>query len=110
MIVSDEAFVMLLVHDRFAAFTKKELCDARTHTEAILALSAEGREGVGELMQTALGAGGQPANDPVDHGVMYGWSFQDIDGHLWEVMWMNPSVLEEEARGRQSANVGAETP
>jgi uncharacterized protein len=99
MIVSDEAFVMLLVHDRFADFTTKDLCDARTQTEAILALSAESREEVDELVQSALAAGGQPANDPMDHGVMYGWSFQDLDGHLWEVMWMDPSVLEEEARG-----------
>jgi len=97
MIVSDEAFVMLLVEDRFKDFTKKEIVDSTTHTEAILALSAESREQVDELVNKALSAGGQPANDPMDHGFMYGWSFQDLDGHLWEVIWMDPSAVQGEA-------------
>jgi uncharacterized protein len=95
MIVSDEAFVMLLVKDRFKDFTKKEICDPTTHTEAILALSAESREQVDELVDKALAAGGSPANEPMDHGFMYGSSFQDPDGHLWEVIWMDPAALEE---------------
>src|SRR3712207_5353233 len=82
MIVSDEAFVMLLVRSRFKDFTKKGLCDATTHTEAILALSAESREQVDELADKALAAGGRPANDPLDHGFMYGRSFEDPDGHI----------------------------
>lgn len=93
MIVSDEAFVMLLVENRFKDFTKKELVDPTTHTEAILALSAESREQVDELADTALGAGGAPANDPIDHGFMYGRSFQDLDGHMWELIWMDPSAI-----------------
>jgi predicted lactoylglutathione lyase len=93
MIISDEAFVMLLVADRFSDFTKKELCDTATHTEVILALSADSREQVDELVNKALAAGGQPANDPMDEGFMYGWSFQDLDGHLWEVIHMEPSAL-----------------
>jgi predicted lactoylglutathione lyase len=93
MIVSDEAFVMLLVEDRFKDFTKKDLCDATTHTEAILALSAESREQVDDLVNKALAAGGQPSNDRMDEGFMYGWSFQDIDGHLWELVYMDPSAL-----------------
>jgi predicted lactoylglutathione lyase len=95
MVVSDEAFVMLLVQDRFKDFTKKEIVDPRTHTEAILAVSAESREEVDELVRKALGAGGQPANDPIDHGFMYGWSFHDPDGHLWEVIWMDPNAPEQ---------------
>ena len=94
MIVSDEAFVMLLVESKFREFTKKELADATTQTEAILALSAESREQVDELADKALEVGGSPANDPIDMGVMYGRSFQDLDGHLWEVIWMDPSALE----------------
>ena len=94
MIVSDEAFVMLLVESKFREFTKKELADATTQTEAILALSAESREQVDELADKALEVGGSPANDPMDMGVMYGRSFQDLDGHLWEVIWMDPSALE----------------
>lgn len=95
MIVSDEAFVMLLAEDRFKDFTKKEIVDSTTHTEAILALSADSKEAVDELVNKALAAGGQPANDPMDHGFMYGWSFQDLDGHLWEVLWMDPSAVPE---------------
>ena len=95
MIVSDKAFVMLLVESRFKDFTKKELCDATTHTEAILALSAESREQVDELADKALEAGGAPANDPIDQGFMYGRSFQDVDGHTWELIWMDPSAIEQ---------------
>ena len=94
MIISDEAFVMLLVKDRFRDFTKKEICDSNTHTEAILALSAESREGVDEVVQKALAAGGQRANDFSDHGFMYSGSFRDPDGHLWEVLWMDPSATQ----------------
>ena len=96
MIVSDEAFVMLLVESKFKEFTKKELTDSTTHTEAILALSAESREQVDELADKALEIGGAPANDPMDYGFMYGRSFQDPDGHLWEVMWMDPSAIEQQ--------------
>ncbi len=92
MIVSEEAFVMLLVKARFKDFTKKEITDSTTHTEAILAVSAESREAVDEFAETALAAGAQPANDPMDLGFMYGRSFHDLDGHLWEVMWMDPSA------------------
>jgi uncharacterized protein len=95
MVVSDEAFVMLLVENRFKDFTKKELADPTTQTEAILAVSAESREGVDELADKALAAGGTPANDPLDMGFMFGRSFHDPDGHLWEVIWMDPSQIAE---------------
>lgn len=98
MIVSDDAFVMLLVRDKFKEFTKKELCDATAQTEAILAVSAETRQQVDELADTALASGGQPGNDPMDHGFMYVRSFHDPDGHLWEVIWMDPTALEQEAQ------------
>lgn len=93
MIVSDEAFVMLLVEGRFKDFTRKELCDATRQTEAIVALSAESREQVDELADRALEAGGSPANDPMEFGFMYGRSFQDPDGHIWEVFVMDESAL-----------------
>jgi uncharacterized protein len=95
MIVSDDAFVMLLVEDRFKDFTTKTLCDATTHTEAILAVSVDSREQVDAFADTALEAGGQSANEPMDHGFMYLRSFQDLDGHLWEVVWMDPSAMEQ---------------
>jgi len=92
MVVSDEAFVMLLVEPRFKGFTKKRLVDSATHTEAILAVSAESREDVDALADTALAAGGSPANDPMELDFMYGRSFNDPDGHLWEVFWMDPGT------------------
>jgi len=95
MVVSDEAYVMLLVESRFRDFTKKELVDASRQTEAILAVSAESREQVDELADKALEAGGSPANDPIDQGFMYGRSFQDPDGHLWELIWMDPTAIEQ---------------
>ena len=98
MIVSDEAYVMLLVESRFQDFTKKDLADPTTQTEAILAVSAESREQVDELADAALAAGGSPANDPMDHGFMYGRSFDDPDGHMWEVIWMDPAAIEQPER------------
>lgn len=98
MIVSDDAFVMLLVEDRFKDFTKKELVDATTHTEVIMALSSESREGVDKLADKALEVGGTRANDALEMGdFMYSRSFQDPDGHLWEVVWMDPAALEQES-------------
>ena len=94
MIVSDEAFVMLLVEGRFQDFTRKELADPARQTEAIMAVSAESRAQVDELADTALASGGSAANEPIDmDGFMYGRSFQDPDGHLWEVVWMDPAAL-----------------
>jgi predicted lactoylglutathione lyase len=78
---------MLQVQDR-------ALCDAATQIEAIIAVSADSRDQVDQLADTALAAGGQPANQPMGHGLMYGRSFPDPDGHLWEVIWMDPSALQ----------------
>jgi predicted lactoylglutathione lyase/ABC-type transporter Mla MlaB component len=94
MIVGEDAYVMLLVQPFFEGFTKKELADPRTQTEAVLAFSAESREQVDELAETALAAGGSPANDPIDMGFMYARSFQDLDGHVWEPVWMDMSAVE----------------
>ena len=95
MIVSDEAFVMLLVEDRFKDFTTKPIGDATKQTEAIVALSADSRAEVDEFAETALAAGAQPAKEPMDMGFMYGRSFHDLDGHHWEVVWMDPSEMEQ---------------
>lgn len=93
MIIGEDSFVMLLVESFFKTFTKKDVCDATSHTETIIALSAESRDGVDELADKALAAGGQPSNESMDQGGMYGRSFQDLDGHIWEVMYMDPSTL-----------------
>ena len=93
MVVSDKAYVMLLQEARFADFTAKPIADAQT-TEAIVAVSAESRDAVDGFADAALGAGGSTANDPMDLGFMYSRSFHDLDGHLWEVMWMSPEAVE----------------
>jgi predicted lactoylglutathione lyase len=94
MIVSEEAFVMLLVEARFKDFTRKRICDTRTHTEGLFALSAGNRAEVDEMVRTAIDAGGTHAADPIDHGFMYAWSFYDLDGHHWEVVHMDPQAIE----------------
>ena len=94
MIVSDEAFVMLLAEPFFRTFTKRQPCNTATHTEGLFALSCESRAEVDELVKKAVAAGGSRAMDPQDHGFMYGSSFYDIDGHHWEVLWMDPAAAQ----------------
>ena len=93
MIVSEQAFVMLLVDKRFKDFTKRQICDAHTHTEALFCFSAGSRDEVKQLVEKAIAAGGSHAMEPQDHGFMFGWSFYDLDGHHWEVMWMDPAAV-----------------
>jgi hypothetical protein len=93
MIVSEDIFVMLLVEKFFKTFTKKEILDATKNTEVILALTADSREKVDEMINKVIKAGGVEPNEPQDHGWMYGRSFQDIDGHLWEVFYMDSSAV-----------------
>lgn len=93
MIISEEAYVMLLVEARFKDFTRKQICDTATSTEGLFALSAASRAEVDELVNTAIAAGGTHALDPQDHGFMYGWSFYDLDGHHWEVFYMDPAAI-----------------
>lgn len=89
MVVSGEAYVMLLAEPFFRTFTRKEPCDTRTHTEGLFALSCGSRAEVDELVAKAVAAGGAAAMPPVDHGFMYAASFYDLDGHHWEVLWMD---------------------
>jgi predicted lactoylglutathione lyase len=94
MVISEEAYVMLLTGPFFKTFTKKEICGTSTHTEGLFALSCSSRAEVDELVKKAIAAGGSHAMDPQDHGFMYGWSFYDVDGHHWEVMWMDPKAIQ----------------
>lgn len=96
MIVGKDIYVMLLVEKFFKTFTKKEISDTTKNTEAIVALSAQSREEVDQMMDKVLGAGGREARDPQDHGWMYGRSFEDINGHLWEIFYMDESAMKKE--------------
>jgi predicted lactoylglutathione lyase len=95
MIVNEDAFVMLLVEDFFKSFIKKEIADTATHTEALMSLSADSRQQVDELVDKALAIGGRPGSDTMDQGFMYSRSFQDLDGHNWDFVWMDPSAMEQ---------------
>lgn len=97
MVVNDQACVMLLSEKFFATFTRKELVDAARQTEVIMALSADSREEVDRMAEQALATGGSAANDTQEDGFMYGRSFHDPDGHLWEVLHMDPAALEQQA-------------
>lgn len=93
MMIEENISVMLLVEKFFKTFTNKDIADTATTTEAILCLSADSREKVDELVDKAMAAGASPSNFAQDQGFMYGRSFQDLDGHLWEVMYMDPSAI-----------------
>jgi predicted lactoylglutathione lyase len=96
MIVGKDIFVMLLVEKFFKTFTKKETSDTTKNTEAIVALSAQSREEVDQMMEKVVNAGGKEARDPQDHGWMYGRSFEDNNGHLWEIFYMDESAMKKE--------------
>ena len=95
VVVSDTIYVMLLTEAFAARFTNKAVADATTTTEVINALSAESREAVDRLADVALRAGGSRVKEPQDQGFMYSRSFADPDGHQWEVLYMDPSGVED---------------
>lgn len=93
MIVSDDIYVMLLVESFFKTFTPNPISDAKKSTEVLLCLSSESRKKVDELVGKAITAGATTPNKPQDHGFMYQHGFQDLDGHLWEIMHMDMSAV-----------------
>jgi len=94
MIVSDDIFVMLLTEAKFKTFTPKEICDTTKSTEVLVCLSTESRENVDAMVRKAVSAGGSTYNAPQDHGFMYAHGFQDLDGHIWEVIYMEASAVQ----------------
>jgi len=94
MLVGEDAYFMLLNKEKFASFSRRPLGDARKETSALFALGVDSRAEVDEMVKKAVAAGGSHALEPQDHGFMYGWSFYDLDGHHWEVFWMDPSAIQ----------------
>ncbi|MER5180117.1 VOC family protein [Streptomyces sp. NPDC002896] len=94
VVISDTIIAMLLSRKRYQDFTKKEIADSTKTSEVLLCLSAESREKVDELVDNALAAGGTVSGETQDYGTMYGRAFDDLDGHTWEVMWMDPSQVQ----------------
>jgi hypothetical protein len=94
MVFSEDAYAMLLQEPFFKTFTTRPIVDARQQTEGIYALSCTSRAEVDELLKKALAGGATPAMPSQDHGFMYSNSFYDLDGHHWEVLWMDPSFVQ----------------
>lgn len=91
MIIGENIFSMLLVEKFFQTFTKKEVANAHNTTEAIIAISVESREQVDQIVEKAIHAGGSSHRDVKDHGWMYEHGFEDLDGHLWEILYIDES-------------------
>ena len=96
--------VMLLTHEKWATFTSKAIPDARTTAQVLLCVSADSREAVDGQVDKAVKAGGKADPTPTqDFGFMYGRSYEDPDGHIWEVMWMDPTAIPTDAPAEATA-------
>ena len=99
MIVSENIYVMLLEKRKFSSFTSRKIADKDT-TEVTLSFSCSSADEVRSLSEKAFELGAKRVNDPEDHGFMFSWGFEDLDGHLWDLFWMNPEhVFEPGAEG-----------
>lgn len=92
LVINDNTFVQLLTESYFQTFISKPVADVASAAAGIIALSADSREQVDELADKALAAGGKQSKEPADHGFMYVRSFEDLDGHLWEIAFFDPSA------------------
>ena len=99
MLVGEHAFFMLLSREKFAEFAKLPIADPTTHTLALYCFSVSSRDEVDTVSAAALAAGGAEADDAEDYGFMYSRSFFDLDGHGWQVMWMDPAAAEQGPEG-----------
>ena len=95
MVVSDAIYVMLLTHPRFQDFINDEIADASKTTEVLTCLSVETKPEIDATLEKALAAGAKPWKPNMDHGWMYGCSFQDLDGHVWEFVWMDEAAAQQ---------------
>jgi predicted lactoylglutathione lyase len=97
VIEKDSIHAMLLVESFFQTFTEKPVADARKATEVLVCISCDSREAVDEMVRKAVAAGGRTYKPAQDHGFMYFHAFEDLDGHQWELMWMNPEAAPPQA-------------
>ncbi len=93
LIIGDNIFAMLLTEPFFRTFTRKEIADATKSTEVLIAIDADSREDVDDMVSKARKAGGSVTMEPMDHGWMYGHGFADLDGHQWEVIYMDRNAI-----------------
>jgi predicted lactoylglutathione lyase len=92
IVVSEQIYTMLLTREFFGSFTAKTIADATRTTEVLVCLSCDSREEVDDLVRRAVAAGGRTPRPPQDHGFMYGHGFEDLDGHIWELVYMRPAT------------------
>ncbi|KND54606.1 Glyoxalase family protein [Candidatus Paraburkholderia kirkii] len=92
LVIGENIHAMLFVKQFFQTFTEKPIADAHSGTETLVCLSCESRAEVDELVAKAVAAGGRAPREPQDHGFMYGHGFEDPDGHIWELVYMNPEA------------------
>ena len=95
MVIAGDIYAMLLPHPKFREFTRKEIADATRTTEVLTCLSVDSRAKVDEMVEAALATGATEAREAMDYGFMYGRSFNDLDGHIWEIIYMDPSNLQQ---------------
>ena len=104
MTISESIHIMLLTHAKFSQFTPRPIADANAGSEVLLCLSSDSRESVDSTVERGVAAGGTADPSPKqDYGVMYGRSVADPDGHIWEIMWMDPAAAERGADAVQDA-------
>lgn len=104
MTFSDSIHVMIMTHDKFRQFTAKRIVNAQTEAQVLLCLTAESRESVDSTVERAVAAGGTADPSPKqDYGVMYGRSVADLDGHIWEIVWMDAAAAERGAPAIEEA-------
>jgi len=102
MVIAEGIYAMLLTQEKFKTFTPRQIADATKSTEVIICLSAENKDKVNELVDKALAAGATKTREAEDHGFMYERSFNDPDGHIWEIMWMDTSAFSQEQKVEES--------
>ena len=103
LVISDDIYAMLLTREKFRQFAPQKVCDSRRSNEVLLCLSCERRDEVDELAAKAIAAGGKNVREPMDHGFMYERSIQDLDGHIWEFVWMDPAFVEQNPQAADPA-------
>jgi uncharacterized protein len=104
LVISETIYLMLLTEPFFKGFIPgKEIGDATRTKEVLIALSADNKEAVNTLTDNAIAAGGKAFREPEDHGFMYSRSFEDLDGHVWEVVWMDPAAVVPQAEAEEVA-------
>ena len=110
MLVGEQAYVMLLSREKFAEFSKLPIADPTTHALALYCFSVSSRDEVDAVSAAALAAGGSEADGAEDYGFMYSRSFFDLDGHGWQVMWMDPAAAEQGPAEFAASTQDAENP